>query len=87
MTDFKFTPSKNLGKVSTSKANAANRNIKRIADSSKSDDQKAREISAEFKTAYAGTGLDMSQAVNPKFVKDMLKKGQIPEVSDKAPEW
>lgn len=85
--DFKFIPNKNFGKVPTSNANAANRNIKRIVDSSKSDDQKAREISNEFKKAYAGTGFDMSQALNPRFIKDMLKKGQIPEVTDKAPKW
>lgn len=72
--EFKFTPNKSFGKVSTSKPNVTNRNINHIAASSKSIEQNAREISAEFNKAYAGTGLDMSQAINPKFVKDMLKK-------------
>jgi len=87
MANARFIPNKNFGKVSTSKANTANQNIKRIAESSKSDDQKAREISAEFQKAYAATGFDMSQVVDTKYVKRMLKKGQIPEVTDKAPTW
>lgn len=74
---------KDFGKISASKANSANAKIKRIADSSKSTDQKAREIEKVFSDVYKGTGLDVTKAFDKKAIKKMLDSGQLPIVSDK----
>lgn len=74
---------KDFGKISTSKANSANAKIKRIADSSKNNDQKAREIEKVFADTYKGTGLDVTKAFDKKVVKKMLDSSQLPIVSDK----
>ncbi len=85
MANFKFELSKNFGRPTTSAANAANRNIKRIAESDKSLDAKAQEIANEFNRAYKGTGLDnFGTAIKTK-IKELLRDGIIPTVSAVQP--
>lgn len=85
MASFKFELSKNFGRPTTSAANAANRNIKRIAESDKSLDAKAQEIANEFNRAYKRTGLDnFGTAIKPK-IKELLTDGIIPTVSAVQP--
>lgn len=83
MVDIKIN--KNFGKVSPSKARTANAAIRKIAESDKSVEQKAKAIALEFDKAYKGTGLDKLGTSQIDTFKKMLKAGQLPEVSDKKP--
>lgn len=83
MIDFKF--GKSFGKVSASKASAANKAIEKIAISDKSTEQKAKAIAVEFDKAYKGTGLDSFGTAQIDAFKKMLRNGQVPTVSDKPP--
>ncbi|OFS24056.1 hypothetical protein [Corynebacterium sp. HMSC04H06] len=85
MANFKFELPKNFARPSTSAANAANRNIKRIAESNMTSDSKARKIAHEFDRAYKGTGIEnFGTAIRPK-LKELLSSGVIPKVSDMQP--
>ncbi|QFQ02098.1 hypothetical protein CUROG_03595 [Corynebacterium urogenitale] len=81
--DFKFN--QNFGKVPTHKANTANKNIQKIAESNKTLDQKVTAIAREFNTAYKGTGLENFGDAIKDTIKKMLKDGQVPNVSDMRP--
>ena len=83
MVDFKFN--KNFGKVSTHKANTANKNIHKIMESSKTLDQKVTAIVREFNTAYKGTGLENFGDAIKDTIKKMVKDGIAPNVSDMHP--
>ena len=85
MANFKFELSKNFGRPTTSAANAANRNIKRIAESDKSLDAKAQEIANEFNRAYKRTGLDNFGTAIKLKIKELLTDGIIPTVSAVQP--
>lgn len=76
---------KDFGKVSTSKKNTANKNIERIMSTNSSADQKANAIIREFENAYKGTGLEGIWKAQKKLFKEMIQKGQAPNVNDANP--
>lgn len=78
MSQFKMNP--NFGKIPASNKATANRNIEKIAESSKTVDQKVTAIIKEFNNAYRGTGFNFDNADTRRQFKELLEKGTVPTV-------